>query len=315
LVFPAPSAVFGRHRPGPSRTCRWTSPAWWRTTEPSTPVTLASPSKRPQHDRSPSRPSRRPKPPSRTWTPSSPGVRPLTVPPPTYTPRVHSRKPKLPSGRRHHPFRLVFRPRGFAPPRRLPPRGGCGFVAPRCRSWNSPRFTMPSSARSRESHRRTDIDSRDAGLVPYEDFPPSVAVPRHRDCSRSPQPFPSCRYPSTPHDDRNRRAGTLQPPKRRPMRGVPPCRRGGGWERGPVGCLADEAPVRRSGPPLRRPRRGTTEVAAVSHLALDSNQRTGTRRVAREARARRTTPPAAAVANQCVQCLSGGVADFKAFLH
>lgn len=37
----------------------------------------------------------------------------------------------------------MFRPRGFSPPRRLAPRSLCGFVAPRCRSWDSPRFAAP----------------------------------------------------------------------------------------------------------------------------------------------------------------------------
>lgn len=42
------------------------------------------------------------------------------------------------------PVDIRFRPRGFSPPRRLSPRGGCEFVAPRCRPWGSPRF--PSRA-------------------------------------------------------------------------------------------------------------------------------------------------------------------------
>jgi hypothetical protein len=109
------------------------------------------------------------------------------------------------------------------------------------------------------------------GLPPFEEFPPSAAVPRHRDRDRvHRKPLPSCRYRSTPHDDRNRRARTSSPPKRRgcavspsrpkPVRRSPPNRRGGGGKRGPRVCLADEAPVRRSGPPLRRPRPGVTEV-------------------------------------------------------
>jgi hypothetical protein len=35
---------------------------------------------------------------------------------------------------------VSFRPCGFSPPRRLAPSSRCGFVAPRCRSWGSPRF-------------------------------------------------------------------------------------------------------------------------------------------------------------------------------
>jgi hypothetical protein len=42
------------------------------------------------------------------------------------------------------PVDIRFRPRGFSPPRRFSPRGGCEFVAPRCRPWGSPRF--PSRA-------------------------------------------------------------------------------------------------------------------------------------------------------------------------
>jgi len=38
---------------------------------------------------------------------------------------------------------ITFRPRGLSPPRRVPPRGGCGLVASRSRSWGSPRFAPP----------------------------------------------------------------------------------------------------------------------------------------------------------------------------
>jgi hypothetical protein len=44
---------------------------------------------------------------------------------------------------------VPFRPRGFPPPRRLPPHRGCGFVAPRCRLWGSARFLLPASVRAR----------------------------------------------------------------------------------------------------------------------------------------------------------------------
>ena len=40
---------------------------------------------------------------------------------------------------------IPFRPRGFAPPRRLPPLGGRGLVASRCQSWGSPRFRLSGS--------------------------------------------------------------------------------------------------------------------------------------------------------------------------
>jgi hypothetical protein len=51
---------------------------------------------------------------------------------PMYLPCVHSGKPKLPSDRRRQ-VPIMFRPRGFAPPRRFAPHGSCGFVAPRNR--------------------------------------------------------------------------------------------------------------------------------------------------------------------------------------
>jgi hypothetical protein len=38
---------------------------------------------------------------------------------------------------------ISFHPRGFSPPRRLPPHGGRGFVAPRYRLWSSTRFLLP----------------------------------------------------------------------------------------------------------------------------------------------------------------------------
>jgi len=45
--------------------------------------------------------------------------------------------------------RLSFRPRGFAPPRRLSPQQARGFVAPRCRPWGSSRFGGRVSERGR----------------------------------------------------------------------------------------------------------------------------------------------------------------------
>jgi hypothetical protein len=39
--------------------------------------------------------------------------------------------------------RILFRPRGFSPPRRLAPHRRCGFVAPRCRLWGPSRFPVP----------------------------------------------------------------------------------------------------------------------------------------------------------------------------
>jgi len=57
---------------------------------------------------------------------------------------------------------ILFRPRGFAPPRRLSPHDSRGLVASRCRPWGSPRFgrlpllaePQPPSPR-RETPRRT----------------------------------------------------------------------------------------------------------------------------------------------------------------
>jgi len=145
VVFPAPSSAFGRHRPGPSRT-PGASPARQRATWRVDLRDLHLSFDAPAHGWEPLA-NHRDRDPDETWIPSSLGVRPLFAPPPTYRPRVHSRRPKPPSGRRHHPFRLLFRPRGFSPPRRLPPRSGCGFVAPRYRSGvrrvSRRRFTWP----------------------------------------------------------------------------------------------------------------------------------------------------------------------------
>jgi hypothetical protein len=59
--------------------------------------------------------------------PASPGVRDLSAPPPTHPTRIHSQEPELPRvpfGPTAPPVQLPFRPRGFAPPRRLSPREG-----------------------------------------------------------------------------------------------------------------------------------------------------------------------------------------------
>jgi len=77
---------------------------------------------------------------------------------------------------------LPFRPRGFAPPRRFPPLGGCGLVASRCRSWGSSRFLLSAVSLA---HRRTGCSRRTTHFprrcfVPFEEFPSPTAVPRHR---------------------------------------------------------------------------------------------------------------------------------------
>jgi hypothetical protein len=90
-----------------------------------------------------------------------------------------------PWGRRHHPSSLSFRPRGFAPPRRFPPREGpraCCIPLPVLG------FAALPSARSL----RPDIDTAraptgcggEAGqlpatLRPFEEFPPFPAVRCH----------------------------------------------------------------------------------------------------------------------------------------
>ena len=82
------------------------------------------------------------------------------------------------SGSRHRRLAarraITFRPRGFSPPRRVPPRGGCGFVAPRSRLWGSSRFRGCWAP----SPRRDTLRS----------FP--FAGSR----TASPRPLPSCRY-------------------------------------------------------------------------------------------------------------------------
>jgi hypothetical protein len=178
---------------------------------------------------------------------------------------------------------------------------------------------------SRESHRRTDTDSRDAGLFPFKEFPPSAAVPRHRDKSRSPQPLPSCRYHSIPprrpessrrHQPHPRRGGSVHG-LTLPTEAVQalPAAAGAVGEERSAACLADEAPVRRSGPPLRRPRpdnhRGGDQIASRARPEPANRYGTGCARGARPT----STPPTTTVASRRVQRLSGGEADFKAFLR
>jgi hypothetical protein len=67
--------------------------------------------------------------------PSSRGIRRSRALPPTCLSRVNSRRSRSPSFGRagtHRP--ILFRPRGSSPPRRFPPRGGRGSVAPRSRT-------------------------------------------------------------------------------------------------------------------------------------------------------------------------------------
>ena len=79
--------------------------------------------------------------------------------------------------------RLTFRPRGFAPPRRLAPRASHGSVAPRNRSKVRRVSCAPPS---RATRRRPDqtVQIPATRFTPFEDFPSSAAVPHH--CGRCP---------------------------------------------------------------------------------------------------------------------------------
>jgi len=78
--------------------------------------------------------------------------------------------------------RLLFRPRGFSPPRRFPPRRGCGSVAPRCRLWSSTRFPSRLPGHPRVSCKSFAFPA--PRVIPFEEFPSSAAVPHH--CGRCP---------------------------------------------------------------------------------------------------------------------------------
>lgn len=93
----------------------------------------------------------------------------FVAPPSLRLSRVHSQTPAEASVlRRLVATRAVtFRPRGFSPPRRFPPRGGCGLVASRSRPGGSTRFS-----RSNEPPPRI--------ATPFEVFPSPAAGPRHR---------------------------------------------------------------------------------------------------------------------------------------
>jgi hypothetical protein len=78
-------------------------------------------------------------------------------------------------------FDIACRPRGFSPPRRVPPPWSRGFVAPRCRSWDSSRFASHRPpllvGRARRSPRRR--------FTPLEEVHSTAAALRHR--SRCPR--------------------------------------------------------------------------------------------------------------------------------
>jgi hypothetical protein len=81
----------------------------------------------------------------------------------------------------------MFRPRGFAPPRRLSPRGSCGSVAPRNRS----RVHRVSSLPARGGRPKA---ASMPGTVPAVRFAPSEEFPSSAAGHASLRPLPSCRY-------------------------------------------------------------------------------------------------------------------------
>jgi len=172
-------------------------------------MTLASPSKRSHAQREPLTTIDESKAPGS----SSHGI--TRYPPSLYDrPRVHSRTLRRaligPSVR---PDDISFRPRGFSPPRRLSPRGGCGFVAPRCQPWGSSRFLRRATwcvrrrpGRRPFSPRRGSHPSKGSprqqpyritaavALLPFPSIPSPTTWARHeaesvsRTCRRGGQP-------------------------------------------------------------------------------------------------------------------------------
>jgi len=83
---------------------------------------------------------------------------------------------RSPSARRCQ-RRVLFRLRGFSPPGRLPPRGWCGFVAPRCQR----RFAAFHASWVRSGLNRTELHARfpRRGFIPLEELPSPAAAPCH----------------------------------------------------------------------------------------------------------------------------------------
>lgn len=83
---------------------------------------------------------------------------------------------RSPSARRCQ-RRVLFRLRGFSPPGRFPPRGWCGFVAPRCQR----RFAAFHASWVRSGLNRTELHARfpRRGFIPLEELPSPAAVPCH----------------------------------------------------------------------------------------------------------------------------------------
>jgi hypothetical protein len=87
---------------------------------------------------------------------------------------------------------VPFRPRGFSPPRRFPPRGGCGSVAPRCRSWSSPRFALVITSARRRPEAVTERGKTTNG--PRDAVHTLRRLPLVNSRCASRRPLPSCRY-------------------------------------------------------------------------------------------------------------------------
>jgi hypothetical protein len=99
------------------------------------------------------------------------------------TPGAGSEEPAPSYPRRQ--AQVMFRPRGFAPPRRFAPSGSCGSVAPRYR----PRVHRVSCVPAKRSPEGGQVPGTVLAVRfgPFEEFPSSAAG------SASLRPLPSCR--------------------------------------------------------------------------------------------------------------------------
>jgi len=110
----------------------------------------------------------------------------------------------------------MFRPRGFAPPRRLTPRKGYGLIASR----NQMEFvTFPSCApifhrpKSTTDGRRSPFPA--TRFTPFKEFPSPVAVPHH--CGRYPPAVLSRRVRSLHRSARLDRLRANRSPSHSPL--------------------------------------------------------------------------------------------------